>query len=73
MTAYTLGFGSLLLLGGRLSDLFGRRRILITGLVGFAVASAVGGTSQSFNTLIAGCCCPSKLAPPNRDSISRAR
>ena len=52
VTAYTLGFGSLLLIGGRLSDLFGRRRTLITGLVGFAVASAVGGTAQSFNTLI---------------------
>jgi EmrB/QacA subfamily drug resistance transporter len=53
VTAYTLGFGSLLLLGGRLSDLFGRKLILITGLVGFAVASAVGGTAHSFNTLIA--------------------
>jgi EmrB/QacA subfamily drug resistance transporter len=53
VTAYTLGFGSLLLLGGRLSDLFGRRRTLITGLIGFAVASAVGGTAQSFDVLIA--------------------
>lgn len=34
-------------------DLFGRRRTLITGLVGFAVASAAGGAAQSFNTLIA--------------------
>jgi EmrB/QacA subfamily drug resistance transporter len=53
VTAYTLGFGSLLLLGGRLSDLIGRRRTLITGLAGFAVASAVGGTAQSFTALIA--------------------
>jgi len=53
VTAYTLGFGSLLLLGGRLSDLFGRRRTLIIGLVGFAVASAAGGAAQSFTTLIA--------------------
>ncbi|MDX6606304.1 MAG: hypothetical protein QOD14_844, partial [Solirubrobacterales bacterium] len=53
VTAYTLAFGSLLLLGGRLSDLFGRRRTLITGLVGFALASAVGGTAQSFDVLIA--------------------
>jgi EmrB/QacA subfamily drug resistance transporter len=53
VTAYTLGFGSLLLLGGRLSDLFGRKRTLITGLAGFAVASAVGGTAQSFGPLIA--------------------
>jgi EmrB/QacA subfamily drug resistance transporter len=53
VTAYTLGFGSLLLLGGRLSDLFGRRRTLVIGLIGFALASAVGGTAQSFTTLIA--------------------
>jgi EmrB/QacA subfamily drug resistance transporter len=53
VTAYTLGFGSLLLLGGRLSDLFGRRRTFITGLVGFALASAVGGAAQSFTILIA--------------------
>jgi EmrB/QacA subfamily drug resistance transporter len=53
VTAYTLGFGSLLLLGGRLADLFGRKRTLITGLAGFAVASAVGGTAQSFTALVA--------------------
>jgi EmrB/QacA subfamily drug resistance transporter len=53
VTAYTLGFGSLLLLGGRLADLFGRKRTLITGLAGFAVASAIGGTAQSFTPLIA--------------------
>jgi EmrB/QacA subfamily drug resistance transporter len=53
VTAYTLGFGSLLLLGGRLADLFGRKRTLIIGLTGFAVASAVGGTAQSFGALIA--------------------
>jgi EmrB/QacA subfamily drug resistance transporter len=53
VTGYTLGFGSLLLLGGRLADLFGRKRILIIGLAGFAVASAVGGTAQSFTPLIA--------------------
>jgi EmrB/QacA subfamily drug resistance transporter len=52
VTAYTLGFGSLLLLGGRLVDLFGRKRTLITGLAGFAIASAVGGTAQSFTALI---------------------
>jgi EmrB/QacA subfamily drug resistance transporter len=53
VTAYTLGFGSFLLLGGRLADLFGRKRTLITGLAGFAIASAVGGTAQSFTPLIA--------------------
>src|SRR5580693_5374278 len=42
VTAYSLAFGGLLLLGGRLSDLLGRRRMLIIGLVGFAAASAFG-------------------------------
>ena len=52
VTAYTIGFGSVLLLGGRLSDLFGRRPTMITGLIGFAVASAVAGSAQSFPILI---------------------
>src|SRR5881398_564021 len=43
VTAYSLAFGSLLLLGGRLSDLFGRRTAFIVGLIGFAGASALGG------------------------------
>src|SRR5215212_7100916 len=41
--AYALSFGSLLLLGGRLGDMFGRKRVFIIGLAGFATASAVGG------------------------------
>ena len=45
VTAYALAFGSLLLLGGRLGDLFGRKRVFIIGLVGFAVASALGGAA----------------------------
>lgn len=52
VTAYALAFGSLLLLGGRLSDLFGRRNMFVIGLVGFAVASAVGGAATSFEMLI---------------------
>src|SRR5215207_6867799 len=43
VTAYALAFGSLLLLGGRIGDLFGRKRTFIAGLIGFAVASALGG------------------------------
>src|SRR6202043_3024784 len=43
VTAYSLAFGGLLLLGGRLADLLGRRRMLLIGLVGFAAASAPGG------------------------------
>jgi len=46
-TAYTLTFGGLLLLGGRVSDYFGRKRTFLIGLLGFAAASALGGTAQS--------------------------
>ncbi len=53
VTAYALAFGSLLLLGGRLSDLFGRKWTLLAGLSGFAIASAVGGAAQSFGMLAA--------------------
>ncbi|WP_231989781.1 MFS transporter [Mycobacterium sp. 852002-51057_SCH5723018] len=51
ITAYSLSFGSLLLLGGRLSDIVGRRRTLLVGLLGFAFASAVGGASSGFAML----------------------
>ncbi len=47
VTAYALAFGSLLLVGGKLGDLFGRKWTLIGGLVGFSVASAIGGTGRS--------------------------
>src|ERR1700736_1113838 len=47
MSAYTLAFGSLLLLGGRIADYLGRRRMFILGLIGFAGASALGGLAQS--------------------------
>ena len=53
ITAYSLAFGSLLLLGGRLSDLMGRKRTFIIGLVGFAVASALGGAASTFELLVA--------------------
>jgi len=52
VTAYLLAFGSLLLLGGRLADAFGRKSMFITGLVGFAVASAVGGAAPNIETLL---------------------
>jgi EmrB/QacA subfamily drug resistance transporter len=52
VTAYALAFGSLLLLGGRLSDMFGRKWTFIGGAAGFAVASAVGGASTSFGMLV---------------------
>jgi EmrB/QacA subfamily drug resistance transporter len=53
VTAYSLAFGSLLLLGGRLADDFGRKRVFMIGVVGFAVASAVGGAATSFGMLVA--------------------
>ncbi|MFJ9367044.1 MFS transporter [Nocardia sp. NPDC101769] len=53
-TAYTLMFGGLLLLGGRLADYVGRRRIFLTGLVGFALASALAGAATSPGLLFAG-------------------
>ncbi len=45
VTAYTLSFGGLLLLGGRIADYVGRKRIFLVGLIGFAAASALGGVS----------------------------
>ncbi len=53
VTAYTLSFGGLLLLGGRLGDIFGRRRIFMVGVILFAFASLLGGLAQSENTLLA--------------------
>ena len=52
ITAYALSFGSLLLLGGRLGDVLGRKRIFVVGLTGFAVASAVGGFAPGFAVLV---------------------
>src|SRR5665213_1197163 len=52
ITAYALSFGSLLLIGGRLSDMWGRRTSLYVGLAGFATASALGGWAHNFATLV---------------------
>jgi EmrB/QacA subfamily drug resistance transporter len=52
VTAYALAFGSLLLLGGRVADLFGRKTALVIGLVGFGVASMLGGLSVNVGMLI---------------------
>src|SRR5690242_19918194 len=52
VTAYALAFGSLLLLGGRLSDLFGQKRAFLIGASGFALASALGGAANSFTMLV---------------------
>jgi EmrB/QacA subfamily drug resistance transporter len=53
ITAYALAFGGLLLLGGKLGDLFGRKWTFIGGLIGFSLASATGGLAQSFAMLVA--------------------
>jgi EmrB/QacA subfamily drug resistance transporter len=52
VTAYALAFGSLLLLGGRIGDLFGRKWAFIGGMIGFAVASAAGGAADNFAVLV---------------------
>jgi EmrB/QacA subfamily drug resistance transporter len=53
VTAYALAFGSLLLVGGRLGDMYSRKWVFITGLAGFALASALGGAAVSFGMLVA--------------------
>ena len=53
VTAYTLAFGGLLLLGGRIADYWGRKRTFMVGAVGFAVASALGGLANSGEMLFA--------------------
>ncbi len=52
ITAYTLAFGGLLLFGGRIGDLIGRKRTFLIGLVGFAAASALGGASYDERMLL---------------------
>ncbi|MDQ3403087.1 MAG: MFS transporter, partial [Actinomycetota bacterium] len=53
ITGYALSFGSLLLIGGRIADLFGRRLTFLIGVAGFAVASAIGGAANDFTMLVA--------------------
>jgi EmrB/QacA subfamily drug resistance transporter len=53
ITAYTLAFGGLLLLGGRIADYLGRKKLFIIGLIGFAAASALGGAAENGQMLFA--------------------
>ncbi len=62
VTAYSLSFGSLLLFGGRLADLIGRKVTFLAGLAGFAAASAVGGASVSFTMLVTARACQGVFA-----------
>ena len=64
ITAYALAFGSLLLLGGRIGDIFGRKRTFVVGLIGFAVASALGGAAQQLRDA---------ASPPARSRAPSAR
>src|SRR6195952_5647642 len=52
VTAYTLAFGGFLVLGGRISDMIGTKRTLMIGVLGFALASALGGAAQTTAMLI---------------------
>src|SRR6059036_3505033 len=54
VNAYTLVFGGFLLLGGRASDLLGRQRVFVAGIVIFTIASAINGIADSSGVLIAG-------------------
>src|ERR1700757_1089367 len=62
VTAYALAFGSLLLLGGRLADLLGRKTTFRAGLVGFAGVSAIGGASVNFAMLVTARACQGAFA-----------
>src|SRR5262250_515436 len=62
VTAYALSFGSLLLFCGRLADLIGRKATFLTGLAGFAAASAIGGASGSFTMLVTARACQGVFA-----------
>lgn len=53
VTIYALAFGSLLLLGGRIADYWGRKRTFMVGMAGFAIASAIGGFATSTEMLLA--------------------
>jgi EmrB/QacA subfamily drug resistance transporter len=62
VTAYSLAFGSLLLLGGRLADLLGRKVTFLIGLAGFAGVSAIGGASVNFAMLVTARACQGAFA-----------
>ncbi|MFI6340922.1 MFS transporter [Streptomyces sp. NPDC050535] len=62
VTAYALSFGGLLLFFGRLSDVIGRKESFLIGLTGFAIASAVGGASNSFGMLVTARACQGVFA-----------
>ena len=74
ITAYTLTFAGLLLIGGRIADRLGRRTALLGGLAGFAAASGLAGIAPTFEVLVAGRAlqgaCAAVLAPTALSSIA---
>jgi MFS family permease len=62
VTAYALAFGSMLLPGGRLADLLGRKVTFLTGLAGFAGVSAIGGASVNFAMFVTARACQGAFA-----------
>ena len=72
MTAYSLAFGSLLLLGGRISDYIGRRNALIVGLVGFSGASAPGEPAAAGASMLSSVAVAGSIAPTD-SSATRPR
>jgi MFS family permease len=73
LSGYVLAFGGLLLLGGRLGDLLGRRRMLVTGVLVFAAASMACGLANSQGLLIAGATAePVPEAPAARSTAHKA-
>ena len=71
LDAYTLTFGGLLLLGGRLGDLFGRRRLFTGGIVLFTIASLAGGFATSAGFLLAARVARASAPPPRDRARSR--
>jgi EmrB/QacA subfamily drug resistance transporter len=76
VTAYALAFGSLLLAGGRIGDMFGRKRLFVASAIGFGAASALGGAAQSFGMLVAARglqgTCAALMAPAALSLVSMA-
>ncbi len=74
ITAYALAFGGLLLFGGRIADLWGRKRTFVTGLVGFAAASALGGAATGEGMMLGARALqgsPARCSRPPRSRCSR--
>ena len=72
-TAYALAFGGLLLLGGRIGDMFSRKWVFITGMLGFAGSSALGGAATSFGVLTRSLRCSARVVRPSRSPAMKPR